>query len=271
MRILSNILPLQESRELLKHFSDTYFSLRICLVILAFAMPFVLYLYGKFLHGMDLQPSMSAYFWAAGEDQCATFPMRTIFVGFLCAIGVGLYVYKGLTPLENTLLNASAVCAALVAVFPERISADEAASVPQVAQLLQSCPAVKELASQAALPVHSMAAVLLFLFLAIVAWFCANKSLEYLPPDQDLAKFQRAYKVIAIAMIIFPITGITLSLIFGATSNKIFFIEAAGVLTFGVYWLTKSYEISLSRMEKDPIAALQNVAKRQADISLKGK
>ena len=128
MKMLSNTPPPKDSRELWKHFSDTYFSLRLGLISLAFAMPFVLYLYGKFGHGLDLQPSMSAYFWAAATDQCATFPMRTIFVGFLFAIGVALYMYKGLTPLENSLLNAAALCASLVAIFPERLSLTEARS-----------------------------------------------------------------------------------------------------------------------------------------------
>jgi hypothetical protein len=142
MKMLSNNPPPTDSRELWRHFSDTYFSLRMGLALLAFAMPFVLYLYGKFIHGLELQPSMSAYFWAAANGQCATFPMRTIFVGFLFAIGVGLYVYKGLTPLENSLLNAAAVCAALVAIYPERLSSAEAAGDQRVAQLFNSCPAV---------------------------------------------------------------------------------------------------------------------------------
>ena len=85
--------PAKDPRELWKHFSDTYFSLRLGLAVLAFAFPFVLYGLGKFL-GLDLQPSMSAYFWAATAEQCASFPMRTIFVGFLVAIGAGLYLYK---------------------------------------------------------------------------------------------------------------------------------------------------------------------------------
>ena len=120
MRMLSNIQPSEDSKELLKHFSYTYFSLRTGLAVIAFAMPFVLYLHGKFWHGLDLHPSMSRYFWAAELGQCATFPMRTIFVGFLFAIGAALYLYKGLTPLESLFLNGAAICASLVAIFPQR-------------------------------------------------------------------------------------------------------------------------------------------------------
>ena len=36
-----------------------------------------------------------------------------------------------------------------------------------------------------------------------------------------------------------------------------FFIEAAGVWTFGVYWAVKGRELALSRLEKDPPGAVQ--------------
>lgn len=259
-KMLSNTPPY---RELSQHFSDTYFSLRIGLSLLAFALPIVLYLYGKFRHGLDLQPSMSAYFWAATKDQCATFPMRTIFVGFLWVIGVGLYAYKGLTPLENRLLNAAGICAVLVAICPVPLPETQAAGDSRVTQLFDNCPAIKEWANLPSSPIHYVAAFLLFVFLAIVAKFCANKSLEYLPSDNDVEKFRQTYNVIAIAMILFPILGIAVAFIFGAASEKIFFIEAAGVVTFGVYWAVKTYELSQSRLEGDPIGALENAARRE--------
>ena len=263
MKLPSNTPPPKDSRELWKHFSDTYFSLRMGLAVLAFAMPFVLYLYGKLRHGLDLQPSMSAYFWAAAKDQCATFPMRTIFVGFLFAIGVGLYVYKGLTTLENYLLNVAAICAALVAIYPERLSLTEGDQ--RLAQLFDTCPAVQTWATLPSLPIHYIAAVTLFVLLAIVAWFCASKSLEYLPAGNDPAKFRRTYKGIAIAMILFPIAGFVVAFVFGFASHKVFFIEAAGILTFGIYWAVKSRELALSRLEKDPVEAVHHAAQRQTD------
>jgi hypothetical protein len=264
MKMLSNTPPPSDSAELWKHFSDTYFSLRMGLASLGFAMPFALYLYGKLGHGLDLQPSMSAYFWAAGQDQCATFPVRTIFVGFLFAIAVFLYAYKGLTPLENTLLNTAAVCASLVAIFPERISLTEAAGDLRLAELFENCPAVKAWAALPSWPVHYMAAVLLFVFLAIVVWFCAEKSLEYLPVDHDAAAFRRAYRAIAVAMILFPVPGLAVAFLFGVPADKVFFIEAAGILTFGVYWSVKSYELHLSCLDSDPGQAFEHAARRKA-------
>ena len=101
------------------------------------------------------------------------------------------------------------------------------------------------------------------MLLAIVAWFCANKSLQYLPVGHDPAKFRRIYRSIAIAMILFPIAGFSVAFLFGVASHKVFFIEAAGILTFGVYWVVKSYELALSGLERDPDEALQHAAQRQ--------
>lgn len=256
MKMLSNAPP-TDSRELFKHFSDTYFSLRTVLAGLAFAMPFILYFYGKWRHGLDLQPSMSAYFWAAAtEKHCASFPMRTIFVGFLFATAAALYAYKGLTPRENLLLNLAAICAAVVAIYPERLPAD-AAGDERLARLFEMCSSIPMWAQQPRPPVHYIAAVTLFVLLAIVAWSCAKQSLKYLPPAHDRRKFERRYKMIAIAMILFPLPGIAVAYLFGVPDTKVFFIEAAGVWTFGVYWAVKGRELALSRLEKDPPGAVQ--------------
>src|SRR5262245_35522282 len=201
MKLLSNKPPPSDSKELAKHFSDTYFKLRMGLSVFAFATPLVLWLVGKLAYGLDLQPSMSAYFWAALPDQCATFPMRTIFVGFLFAISVCLFAYKGLTGLENNLLNAAGLCALAVALFPEQLVASAAAAEPRVADLFQTCPAVAQWAQDPPPRIHYPAALVLFVLLAIVAWSCAKESLKFLPAGRDAARFRRAYKSIAIAMI----------------------------------------------------------------------
>jgi hypothetical protein len=265
MNLMSNTPPADDPRELWKHFSDTYFSLRVGLAGLAIAFPFVLYFYGKYRHGLDLQPSMSAYFWAALSTHCATFPMRTIFVGFLFAIGVALYVYKGLTPLENSLLNGAAFCAALVAIFPENLTVDKDRPNPRLDQLFEHCPAVKAWAQDAPLPVHWIAAVTLFVLLAIVAWKCACKSLEYLPAGHDPARYRRTYRGIAVGMLLFPIPGLLVAFLFGRMADWVFFVEAAGIITFGIYWVVKSRELSLSQLERDPDEAVRHSDQRKME------
>ncbi len=263
MAMLSNNPPAKDSRELSKHFSDTYFSLRVALALFALSLPLVLWLYGQYGQGLELRTSMSAYFWAAAKgSQCATFPMRTIFVGFLFAIAICLYAYKGLTPLENTLLNLAAFCAFLVALFPVPLVPDDAGRDPQVAQLFAACPAVKAWAGDTHLPIHFPAAIAVFVLLAAVAWFCADKSLEYLPAGRNAARFRRAYKLIAIAMLLFPVSGLVVAYVLRAASDWLFFIEAAGVITFAIYWIVKTRELSLSRLEYDPATALEFAQQR---------
>ena len=256
--------PPNDPQDLVRHFSATYFALRTGLAVLAFAFPFVLFAYGKWRHGLDLQPSMSAYFWAAAtSEQCATFPMRTIFVGFLFAIGVGLYVYKGFTPLENMLLNVAGVCAAVVATFPETIVPEDAKTSPRIDALFQTCPAVKVWAAQDPMHIHYAAAVGLFLLLAFVSWRCAEKTLDYAPETVDVEWFRRAYKIIAIGMVVFPLPGLAVAWALGLWDWKVFFIEAAGILTFGIYWALKSRELWLSQPEKEPVKAVENARRRQ--------
>lgn len=64
-------------------------------------------------------------------------------VGFLCAVGISLYLDKGLTTLENYLLNAAVICAGLVAIYPERPTPAGALTDPRLRALYENCSAVK--------------------------------------------------------------------------------------------------------------------------------
>lgn len=276
MKMLSNTPPPRESEELRKHFSTSYLWMRRGLYALAFTMPFVLYLYGKFRHGLDFQPSMSAYFWAATQDQCATFPMRTVFVGYLYAIGVGLLFYKGLTNLESALLKGAALCAFAVATYPERLLTSEqrlnpdASIDPLVEQLFNNCSAIKDWAYLPSLPIHLISAIILFVLLAIVAWLCAEKSLKYLPKGHNRKHFRNIYRGIAIAMLLFPFLGYAVAFLLDLLSSKVFFIEAAGVLTFGFYWFVKTRELTLSDLDRNPTVAIEHAQERE-QLEAQGK
>lgn len=229
-------------RDLREHMFGTYFSLRLGLAVIAFLFPILLYAVGKWRYGLDLAPSMSAYFFAADSSMCTTFPMRTIFVGLLCAISFGLYLYKGFEPLENRLLNAAAVAGVVVAVVPEALDKSQ----------LGACPGLSDVmaAQQGQFPWHYTAAVLMFFCLAVVAWKCACKTLDLLPAAHQAkkAKFRKTYRLIAIGMVAFPIVGIVVNYFFQANS-RVFFIEMAGIWTFAAYWFVKSREMFLSKAE----------------------
>jgi hypothetical protein len=256
-----NMPPPRLARALWQHFSKTYLSIRLGLAALAFAFPILLWTWGRFIHGLPLQPSMSSYFWAASAEHCASFPMRTVFVGMLIAIGACLYLYKGLTEIENLLLNGAAICATVVAVVPERLGLID--PYPRVAQLFEQCPAVKKWAveQQTNLPYHYLAAVALFVLLFVVAWSCAYKSLIYLPAHSPLNKlqFRSVYRGIALLMpIIGAIGGGAVYLLRDEETPAVFFLEMAEIWVFAAYWGVKSFEMSLTKLEKDPEGAASN-------------
>lgn len=226
-----------------EHVFETYVSLRRGMWILAAAFPLGLYLIGKTVYGLDLQPSMSAYFFAADQSMCATFQMRTIFVGMLCAISAALYLYKGFEKLENRLLNAAAVFGAVVVVVPENLDEHQT----KVCEGLRALAAAQD----GRFPLHYAAAVMMFACLTVVAWRCACKTLALLPQEHKHLEvwFRTTYKSIAVAMLGLPLlTGVVLK--YGLDVKcAAFFAEAAGIWTFAAYWFVKSREMELSKAE----------------------
>jgi hypothetical protein len=225
------------------HVFATYTSLRKGLVILAILFPIALYAVGKWVYALPLQPSMSAYFFATSDaSMCASFPMRTYFVGLLCAICAGLHLYKGFSQLENYLLNAAAVAGAVVAVVPERLD-DAQVKVCEGLSVLAD-------AQQGQLPLHYIAAVLMFACLAVVAWRCASDTLKLLPLEHKHreTRFRAAYKTIALLMLGFPLLGVVLGYVLGKSST-VFYVEALGIWTFAAYWTVKTREMVLSKAE----------------------
>ena len=275
-----NTPPPRDPRALHAHFSGSYFSIRLGLALLAFAFPIVLYGIGKGAYGIGIQPSMSAYFWAADATHCASFPLRTLFVGILIAIAAALYFYKGLTDLENWLLNLAAVFALVVALVPENLEYrlhDSDAPLPQrIAELYAACPAVDAWAkgqalakaSGGAFPYHYVSAVSMFACLFFVALLCAGKSLQYLPENAPLGEegFRTTYRWTAWSMAIY---GLAMGAwVFVRRENPgqlVFCLEAGEIWIFAFYWGVKTWELSLSKLEKDPPAAVaQAIDKERA-------
>lgn len=264
--------PPREAHALWLHFSATYLSIRRGLALLAFALPVVLYVVGRLL-GLEWQPSLSAYFWAADSTQCASFPLRSVFVGLLLAIAVGLHLYKGLTDLENWLLNAAAVCAAVVALVPERL--DKLATLPREVELYAACPAVKAWAESqtSGLPWHYMAAVGMFVCLFFVSLKCARLSLDYLPKNapRNAAWFERWYRRLAWAMPLWgAASGVWVWMTRDQPSHAVFVLEWGAIWIFSAYWALKTYEMSLTRLEADPQTAVEHAeenAEERADDS----
>src|SRR5262245_36594732 len=111
--------------ELQRHVLSTYLTLRYGVALMAFLFPVVVLGAGLF-DGVSLQDSLSAYYWAH-HTYGDIYVARVWFVGGLFAIGAFLYLYKGFTRQENFALNAAALLAIGVAVFPTaRVSDSDA-------------------------------------------------------------------------------------------------------------------------------------------------
>lgn len=103
----------------LEHQLGTYFTLRVMLAAIAFALPVVVALAGRWQCADPPQwlgGSLSVYYHRTALAEFLT--ARDLFVGGLLGAAVCLYAYKGFSTKENVALNMAAVFAVGVALLP---------------------------------------------------------------------------------------------------------------------------------------------------------
>lgn len=220
---------------------STYITLRYGIAVIGALLPLLVYAVGA-LHHVSLQSSISAYYWA--PYGLADAPSRDWFVGCLFAVAALLYLYKGFSTAENLALNAAAIFAAGVAVFPTT----------------WNCTSQRGTFS-----VHGFCAVAMFVCLVYVVWFRAGDTLSLLVAHPVLvARFRRLYKLLGALMLASPLTAFLLNAAIGSHTSYIFFIESAGIEAFAAYWVTKSYELrhsaATARVLRGEVAAPQRHA-----------
>jgi hypothetical protein len=223
--------------QLQKYMLETYFWLRIGLGALAFAFPPLLVAIGWW-NGIDLQDSMSAYYFAFAPitSDLRVFPGRVVFVGILFAFGFFLLLYRGFSRTEGWAMNVAGLSALVIALFPMHTP-----------DYCQNC------GSNTYAYIHGIAATTLFVVIAFDAWACTDQTLgEFPPPTQRW--FRWCYSVLASIMVMAPVLVLVMTSFFGIYDKRILFIEWVGIATFAVYWFLKTYELSLSGAEKLALA-----------------
>jgi hypothetical protein len=195
---------------------STYFSLRLGIVVLSVALPLILYFSGP------LRDSMSAYY---GADDFR----RDVFVGILWAVGSFLYLYKGYSVLENILLNVAGIFAVVTAMIP------------------CNC---WESAVGGSNKIHGASAVLVFLSMAAVCFFCAKDTLTLVADPAVRKRYRNAYHVIGFLLAVSPLAAVAISFVLNQLAQYRFYFEAFGVFMFAVYWMVKSSELKISAAEK---------------------
>jgi hypothetical protein len=224
--------------KLREHIFSTYLTLRYGIVAIGAILPVVVYLVGVF-HNVPLQNSISAYYWASEHDvdspgmendpqsapSVREAPSRDWFVGCLFAVAAFLYLYKGFSAAENVALNLAALFAVGVAVFP----------------MEWKCGSVCGKYS-----IHGFCAVAMFVCLVYVVWFRATDTLSLIAGDSRRARYRRLYKIIGLVMLASPVTAFVLNSVIGSRTSYVFFVEAAGIWAFALYWSVKSTELKHS-------------------------
>ena len=218
------------SRDLRRNMMRTYFTLRLGIVLLSFALPLVLLVYSLANFGGVVSGSMSAFYGGV---------MRDWFVGILWAIGFFLILYKGFSALEDWLLNFAGLFMVLTAMTPCNCWGDEALTKN---------------------PAHTVFAVSFFACMIAVCLFCAHDTITLVPEKADQERFTRAYYTIALLLFVSPLAAVATAYLSGAGDSRVFFIEWFAVWVFAAYWAIKSVEFKKTSAERRALyGALKNV------------
>jgi len=87
----------------------SYLGIRRAIGVSGLLLPVILGPVGWLIFGIEIQDNMSSYYHT---------PLRDVFVGTLCAIGIFLYCYRGYGWIENWTANIGCAAALGVALFP---------------------------------------------------------------------------------------------------------------------------------------------------------
>jgi hypothetical protein len=215
----------RQGDELQRDMSRTYYGLRWGMFGVALLLPWAL-LVGELLAHKGPQPlSMSAYYHTE---------LRNVLVGSLIAVGCGLYLYKGFSRPENILLNiagVAAICVAFLPCAPDRGATDGRTTFT--------------------FPVgHGIAALVLFACIGITSVVFGPLTLPLVTDAQLRTRLRRAYRVVGVLMIVLPGLAAILSV---AGIASLFWIEAAAVIAFCLYWALKTYEFRRTAAETKAI------------------
>lgn len=157
--------------------------------------------------------------------------MGDVFVGFLFAIALFLYSYKGFDANDNRITNGAAFCAVLVALFP---------TSPSFTSL--SVCTIFEIPQKVISYIHFIAAGSFFIILAAYSYFWFTKSGKIVSAMKPVRNkvYRACGLVMALSVVIMLLVSFLMPNIKG---NAIFWMETIALLAFGISWLVKGETI----------------------------
>ena len=183
----------------------SYLYLSLGIGVIAALLPILLMLAG----GYHAHNSISSYY---TNDIHSS---RDILVGSLCAVGVFLFLFHGLSHVENWLLNFAGAAVIAVALIPMTVSPF----------------------------MHRGFAIIFFSLTGVVAIFLSKGRIEHISRTRTRRWFKRAYTAVGIAMIVVP--AIAAAQQFFGNPNWMFLTEFAAIASFSIYWFLKTLEYHL--------------------------
>lgn len=193
----------------------SYLGLRKAIGFLGLSLPLAIGL-GQVIFGSGLSSTMSLAYYTN---------TRNILVGGLCAIGLFLMSYCGYDRKDEITAKVASLCAIGAALFP---------TAPEFnATLIESIIGA----------FHAFLTVVLFATQAIFALFLFRKTNPKKSPTRKKIQRNRVYLVCGIAILVS--LGLTGVLFFMGSDSPVrrfkpmFWLEALGIASFGLSWLTK--------------------------------
>ena len=154
-----------------------------------------------------------------GHDSISSFytndirSSRDVMVGLLCAVGVFLFLFHGLSKTENWLLNFAGISVIGVAFIPMTTS-----------ELL-----------------HRGFAIIFFLLIGIVAIRYSKGRIDHIPHQRSRRAFKTGYTAAGTAMILLPLIIVALQFTpWGRFKHHMFWIECVAIWAFSAYWFLKT-------------------------------
>jgi hypothetical protein len=211
---------------------QSYRSLRTWIGLLAIAFPLILISAGRFW-GIEVQPTLSNYYYAPDPGTVDHTPVRPWFCGILFVVGFFLARYPGFTKHEKKWLNAAGVFALGVAIFPMAINGqDQYGFVLAWFGLSQ-------------LSLHGICAVVAFLCIAVVIFWYSDATLKELETSNPslYTLYTWIYRGIAAFMVLSIALAIGLNYEHHGQGDYILAAEWCGIWAFAAYWFVKNSEM----------------------------
>jgi hypothetical protein len=207
----SDLLPAQKKRYFQNVFEAqavrSYLYLSLGIGLIAALLPVLLVIAG----GYEAHDSISSFY----HDTDG--PARDIMVGSLCAVGVFLFLFHGLSKLENWLLNFAGIAIVAVALIPSPGDTTYGSAL-----------------------IHRGAAIVFFVLIGVVAVFLSKGRVKDIKDEAKKRWFATAYNIVGILMVALP--GVV-ALLQG--SHWVLQAEWAGIWLFSIYWFLKTFEYRL--------------------------